>query len=370
MIMSTQIQYNAQAGLNQILLDAGASKTIYALVTPECEIAKNTILGNGDGGAPDTARAAFLDRYRDAWTGKQEAYHQAFFDRWHDWSAPLLRLDRRLFPYTYPTAGASEALRHLIYDYGNRARAENFMPEIHIFAGDYEGYRAYAEACHIKLVAHRRRDWQQAAHDLPPTALFCLSQPSAIDGNIWHDANAFLAALSARSEMPRVIMDMTYVGAIPAPPEEKFDLNCPAIRHVVFSLSKPFGVYYDRIGGVFCRETDLGLFGNMWFKNLMALQLGCVLMERHDVFDLPAKYRALQATQTLLTGTALQASLKPADVFLLATGLPAPGMEPAMADYLRRPPDDPEACLRVCLTPGMAKAIGTAGPHIADGLRP
>jgi len=37
-------------------------------------------------------------------------------------------------------------------------------------------------------------------------------------------------------------------------------------------------------------------------------------------------------------------------------------VESAIAEQLRRPAGDPDARLRLCLTPGMAEMIGTAGP--------
>ena len=38
--MATSTQYNPNQNLNAVLLDAGLSKTVYALVTPETERAK------------------------------------------------------------------------------------------------------------------------------------------------------------------------------------------------------------------------------------------------------------------------------------------------------------------------------------------
>ena len=360
--MAISTQHNPNGALNQRLTDVGASKTVYALVTPETEAVKAAILGNQMREGVDQERAAYLEQFRDAWTGKQEEHHRTFFDVWHQWSSPLVDLDRALFPYAYPTAGASEPLRHLIFDYGNQARDEGFMPRIHVFKGEYEGYKAYAEAAHIEIIEHDRRDWRMLAENLPENEWFFLSQPSAIDGRVWAEANAFLHVISTKSQKPRVVMDMTYVGAIPEAPSEKFSLTEPCIRNVVFSLSKPFGVYYDRIGGIFCREQDMGLFGNMWFKSLMALQLGTALMQGHDVFDLPRRYRPIQIQQAEYVSRMLGIQFHPSDVYLLATDSGEEKRATELTSYLRRPASDPGASLRICLTPGMAKAIGTAGP--------
>jgi hypothetical protein len=128
-LVTTTTQYNPNVALNVRLNQAGGSKTIYALVTPETEATKAAILGNATKAGSDSARAAHLEQFRDAWTSKQDKYHEAFFDTWHEWSAPLVDLDRDQFPFAYPTAGASEPLRHLIYAYGNVSRKEGFVPE-------------------------------------------------------------------------------------------------------------------------------------------------------------------------------------------------------------------------------------------------
>jgi hypothetical protein len=358
--LATTTQHNPNVALNARLNAAGASKTIYALVTPETEAAKAAILGTATGNSVDAARAAHLEQFRAAWTGKQDRFHEVFFDTWHAWSAPLIDLDRRQFGFAYPTAGASEPLRHLIYAYGNLARVGGHTPRLHIFRGEYEGYKAYAEAASIEVVEHDRAGWREVAEALPDREWFFLSQPSAIDGNVWPQGNEFLRILSARSPQPRVIMDMTYVGAIAEAPAQKFTVGEPCVRNVVFSLSKPFGAYYDRIGGILCREQDFGLFGNKWFKSLMALQLGTSLMQRHDVFALPRKYAGVQRRQAERTGRSLGLTLTAADVYLLATL--SPDTDGELADYLRRAPSDRSTRLRLCLTPGMAAEIGTAGP--------
>jgi hypothetical protein len=126
--------------LNRRLLEAGA--TVYALVTPETEAAKAAVLGNAASAkAVDQARDAHLEQFRDAWTGKQEQFHKVFFDTSHRWSLPFIELNRETFKFTYPTAGASEPLRHLIYGYGNRRQSisQNVVGQIEQASG-YHGH--------------------------------------------------------------------------------------------------------------------------------------------------------------------------------------------------------------------------------------
>jgi hypothetical protein len=355
--------------LDRRVKDAGASKTVYALVTPETEAAKRFILGNAVA-EPDAARRHHLEQFRDAWTGKQYASHEAFIERWMAWAAPLVTIDAAGFPWRYPTAGGSEALFHVIAAYGNRARAERFNPEVHVFAGEYEGYKAYAEACGIAVIEHPRADWQALGRTLPETALFCLSQPSAIDGNVWREANDFLTLLAAASVKPRVLLDVTYVGAIAEAPAARIAADSPAVQDLAFSLSKPFGVYYDRIGGVLCRNAMPSLFGNQWFKNLTSLQLGQALLDRHDVFDLPRRYKQVQREAAARVGRRLGLTLSPCDVSVLAQANTEATTDQALAAFLRRPAGDLNAPLRLCLTPTMAEMIGTAGPIAIPGATP
>lgn len=350
--MATTTQYNPNADLNRRLIAAGASKTVYALITPETETMKRTVVGSPN----------FLEQCREAWTGKQDELHEEFFDEWHTWSAPVVDLSRSEFPFYYPTAGASEALRHLIFDYAVCAKDRPVAPTIHVFEGEYEGYKAMAEAAGLRVREHPRENWKDVAAMLPRGDMFFISQPSAIDGNVWPHINTFLEIISETDAKwnipPRVVLDLTYVGAVPeASVLERFNMNQRCVRNVVFSLSKPFGVYYDRIGGVWCREQDLGLFGNRWFKNLSSLRLGTMLMQFYDVFYMPRTYERTQAATAALVGHQFDMDLAPSDVFILAT---APMAECAeIADYLRRPAN--KGPLRVCLTPGMANMIGTTG---------
>jgi hypothetical protein len=350
--MATTTQFNPNAELNAALIAAGASKTVYALVTPETERAKAETFGD----AGSETRAEYLEQFRDAWTGKQDRYHEEFIDTWHAWSRPLVDLDRNLFPFSYPTAGASESIRHLIFDLAARTRGNG---RILVFAGEYEGYRAMAEAAGLTVIEIDRDNWQtrnkvinRAAWEIiPGRDLFFISQPSAIDGNVWADYDEFMEGMPANS----VVVDVTYVGAV-HDTGVMFNMNYPAVRNVVFSLSKPFGAYYDRVGGVFCREEDLGLFGNKWFKGLTGIRFGTILLNSHSVFYLPQTYAGLQQLCVNQVAYRLGIPLRPADVFILGN-FDGAGLPPLpINEYLKR-----AGKLRVCVTPGMSRHLGTSG---------
>lgn len=346
--MATTTQYNPNMDFNRILLEAGLSKTVYALVTPEVENLKKSVFSN--------AAENLLTDCREAWTGKQDALHEEFFNTWVEWTKPVIDLDRAQFPFYYPTAGASEPIRQIIFSHAANAwNPTNIM----VFEGEYEGYKAMAEAAGLDCIEVDRDDWEDAAcdgwgvwrDDGDHDALFFISAPSAIDGNVWENFNEFLSKMPKNS----VVVDVTYVGAI-GPGFERFNLNQPSVKAVVFSLSKPFGAYYDRIGGVFMRQEDMGLFGNKWFKSLYALKVGTELMKKYGVFYMPSTFKEHQKAMVEKASQTLGIEMIPSDVFLLAHGEPPAG-ETDFSKYVTRADK-----IRVCLTPGLAEMIGTTGP--------
>jgi hypothetical protein len=77
--MSIDTQFNPQAEHDRRLIAAGASKTVYALVTPEMEATKAAIFGKIGLTSRDLAWALYLQQFREAWNGKQLELHQIFF---------------------------------------------------------------------------------------------------------------------------------------------------------------------------------------------------------------------------------------------------------------------------------------------------
>jgi len=401
---------NGHRTLNEALGDNGVSHTIYSLTMPETEAAFDYIIDGGDqrgfiqeelsklfaqhtSGTPwnpeaaadivatrlDHEREKFRDMYRGAWTQKQDEYHEAFFDTWKQWVNPIIKADFDQFPYMYPTAGASEALRVAIEEYANRQRIKERTPRIHIFDGEYEGFAAYAKSAGITVVKHDRENWLSALDDIEADEQFYISQPSAIDGNVWDDFDRFARSLAIKNPDAELMLDVTYVGCVAK--EFSFKGDHPNINKIFFSLSKPAGAYYHRIGGCLSREANneyltafndfkenelkegyLSLFGNKWFKILAALRLGTEIMKRHDVFELPRKYSQQQIMAANEAGQRLGLDLEPSDVLMLATAQPSE--KPSdLERYLTRPAGS-QPIVRVCLTPAMAAMID---PKLAGG---
>lgn len=341
--------------LNALLSQANVSKIVYSLVMPETEAVVDRVL-DGTGHSVEQGRQGFHDLFREAWTQKQDAAHERFFQTWTQWSSPIVRFEPSEFPFTYPICGASEGIREAIHSYGVRGRRESFVPRIHVFAGEYEGFAAYAAAAGIVVVTHDRCRWDRAIESLGPHDQFCLSQPSAIDGMIWPDYDLFVTEMGERVPEAELMLDLTYVGCV----SREFDVRAdyPNVAVIFFSLSKPAGAYYHRIGGMFSRKEYAGLFGNKWFKNLTSLSIGTEFMSQCGVRELPTKYRFVQEQVTEDVNDQLGLTLRPADVLLLAVGRPS--MPPSdLERFLIRGGAD-EASVRVCLTPRMARRIDPA----------
>ena len=270
-----------------------------------------------------------------------------FLDAWDAWVTPKVRGLGEL-PHCYVTNGSSEAIRETIWNFARLAAAAAKTATLHVFAGEYEGYAAYARAAGVAIVTHDRERWSEA--DYAPSALhrWYVSQPSAIDGNTWAEFPIFVAAMTERGV--EVAVDLAYVGATPELPT--IDLAAPNVPHVFFSLSKVFGVFYHRAGGVLSRSPLLGLEGNKWFKNVFSLYLGTSLIrETASPTMLPTKYRAVQVEACRMLTERHGVPLTPSDVILLASS--SPGPYPAA---FRR-----GAGYRFCLTPMMDRLLAPAG---------
>ncbi len=362
-----------QADNRAALLSAGASGTIYALVMPESEIALQHVVDGCDrdtlAAVPDplslldkTRCDEWLSRFHEPWTQKQDDAHVEYLDGWLRWAAPVVAVDAAAFPHRYPTAGASEGIFKLMAEYSCSARDSGTAPTIHIFNGEYEGFAALAASLSIKVVRHRRDAWAGAIGAIEHGGQFWISQPSAIDGAVWTDFEAFVRTTATMRPDVSIVPDLSYVGAVARTYLIPLDFdNVPAF---VISHSKPFGGYYHRVGGVFARQLRPSLFGNRWFKNLTSLAWGVEMMSRHDVFDLPRRYQHIQAAAAREVGRRLGvADLRAADVFLLGVSEPPADPAPALASAIRGVGAD--RVLRLCLTPMMASM---AHPSSAPGM--
>jgi len=282
----------------------GFSTAVYGLVLPETRAMVARLWAE----RPN-------ELYETPYEDRQDLAHVVFLDAWQSWVGSDVHGLREL-AHRYVTNGSSEAIRESVWGLAHDAAASGQAPAIHVFAGEYEGYAAYARAAGIPVVAHDR-DASTDVHYAPQTLhRWYVSQPSAIDGNACADFPDFLEA--TRRAGVEVAVDLAYVGATPQLP--RIDLASPNVRFVFFSLSKIFGVFYHRVGGVLSRSPMLGLEGNKWFKNIFSLYLGTSLIrETAGPTVLPARYEPVQAEACRLLCARHGIPLRASDVILLAS---------------------------------------------------
>ena len=319
----------------------GVSKAVYGLVFPETREMLDRIWA----GRP---HALFEESY----TEMQDGANEVFLDAWKSWSSEAVTLPD--LPHGYPTAGSSEAIRESIRDLGRAAGAAGRAAVMHTFIGEYEGYGAYAHAAGVSVLRHDRGRWRESMDDQATAPgsnahqRWYVSQPSAIDGNLWGGFDDFLRAMDERRI--EVAVDLAYVGAVGRAYRIALDLRC--VHTVFFSLSKVFGLFYHRVGGVFSRAPMLGLEGQRWFKNMLSLYTGTAMMDAHAVRALPTRYAAAQQKVcndlTIRHGIALV----PSDVLLLAS---AP-IDPPRTDVWMHL-DRGAGSLRFCLTPALDRML-------------
>lgn len=283
----------------------GVTPAVYGLVLPETRAMVRRLWAE----RPDAL-------YECAYDDVQDAAHGVFIEQWRRWVASSVR-GLGEFKHSFVTNGSSEAIRETVWDLAATAKEAGTTPNLHVFAGEYEGYAAYARAARVNVVTHDRARWRDELSQATPGAhRWYLSQPSAIDGNDWPEFSEFVTATAQRGV--ELAVDLAYVGATPR--LRPIDLSFPNVRHVFFSLSKVFGVFYHRIGGILSRTPLLGLDGNKWFKNMFSLYLGTALLEETlGPTTLPAKYQHAQEEACRILRGRHGIPFAPSDVILLAT---------------------------------------------------
>ncbi len=314
---------------------SGITRTVYGIYYPETRSIVDALW---------TARPHHW--YERNYEGRQDPMHRPFLERWRSWTAAAGVTLGSGFGHEYPTAGANEAIHALLAQHAVRGGKR-----VHVFDGEYEGYMHVGRALGLEVVVHSRQPELYAA-SLARAAgagdAFWLSQPSAIDGNLWGGFDAFRDHVATRLSGVELVVDLTYVGAVAIEP--RVDLDHDVVSAVLFSLSKPFGVYYHRVGGLVSRAEVPTLRGHLWFKNLFAVNLGERLMAAHPARELPARYASLQrdALQRSQAAGEAPAHARPSDVVMLAHAAPDGG---AFAEYARG------GGLRFCLSPAMDEAL-------------
>ncbi len=319
----------------------GVSKTVYGYLYPEVEEVM----------ARTFRDPKLIEMQRRGYTKRQDSMGQSFLDTYRDWTRDILNIDAERFRFVYPTAGSAEAIRESIAVQGTANRASG-PTTLHMFDGDYEGYVAYARAHGVNLVLHERDGYTESLRDVGPGDTFYISQPSGIDGNLWTGYDRFMTWLEAHQPTLGVFVDLAYLGTL-RDDRARIGTHYKNIRGIFFSLSKAFGIFYQRIGGMFSDREWPSLYANrLWFKNLVNLTLGEELMRQFQPHTLPAKYHPAQTAVVAGLRGRFGPAVEPSDSVLLAHQPAQEPLDPVQRELCRT-----RRVVRYCLTPGIDQHV-------------
>ena len=206
------------------------------------------------------------------------------------------------FSHRYPTAGSEEGIR----EYLTFLQSEG-VGQIYVWKGDYEGYRETAKTRNIATV---EVDYDRDPATLAPGYWF-LSNPSARNGMIVLPEKVQAIAEAGH----KIFYDLSYLGAT-AP--SLFDVSHPNVVVAAISFSKPYGLFYYRVGFMLCRDPIPALYANKWFKNVFGLLVADRILDEIDPVALARKYKAIQADIVEQINQSFELGLSASDAFLLA----------------------------------------------------
>jgi len=208
------------------------------------------------------------------------------------------------FDYVYPTAGSSEGIYHLL----SRIKVESPNSPIYTLAGEYEGYRECALG--LGLVVIEVVENIEKIKTLPKGIWF-ISNPSARNGMIVGDS--LIKQIADLGH--QIVLDLAYLGSTE---KYMFDLSHKNIVAVLTSMSKPFGLFYYRVGFTFTREPVKTLYGTKWFKNIFSLIIAGKVFEKFTARYFYEKYSPvkLKILEEIRKDTGI--TLRSSDAVLLA----------------------------------------------------
>ena len=248
----------------------------------------------------------------------------------------------------YVTNGSSEAIRESFAEYkaqwGDKAR-------IHMFLGEYEGFYQYAKCFNIDVVFHCRDSYQDSLRIVKDHEIFIITNPSSIDGNEWDGFHHFVSFISQHHSGLELYVDLTYLGvALNSTNFIKDLMNSRVLSKIFFSMSKAFGMYYHRLGGVYSKVYMGSLEGNRWFHNKFSIRLGTELLDKYKLNTLANTLKPYQdKVVEILKKEFNDPTIKASDSVLIATGDKVIGFLDPRNKFNR------VNIARYCLTPGINK---------------
>lgn len=206
------------------------------------------------------------------------------------------------FKHRYPTNGSSEGIFHFLVS----LKVNSPGVTVYAFKGEYEGYKNYANDLKLNFVEVDLREDPKKLKK----GTWLISNPSAINGNII--SNYVINKICEAGH--EVALDCSYVGLTKP---YKFDISHKNIVAIFTSFSKPFGLFYYRIGFLFSKRKIDSLEGNIWFKNLFSLLIADKILSETNPEYFYKKYRPVQEKIIENINKEFSLRLRPSDVLIL-----------------------------------------------------
>lgn len=226
------------------------------------------------------------------------------------------------FENTYVGHGSSDLLAKIIME----GSAKGEIKQISVVEGEYEGYKAYADAIGLPVVVHN--SLEDAPVEPEAGVVWFVSNPSAVEGDII-SPEVFADFVAVGHE---IVIDAAYVG-LTEPVE--IDVSAQNIIAVTTSPSKIFGVFRRRMTGVaYTRRPVASLYGSKWFKDAPAMLETLKLYEEIGIEDLQEKYRQVQEAVCESLTVEMGIEITPSDVLLLGQLAATEVTDPVLARKL------------------------------------
>lgn len=267
-----------------------AITTVYSYYTPEIRDLIDNLVKNYPHDVFLKSVTPGLDDFHQPVIDKLIAYHKS----------DVPDLDK--FQFRYPTSGSEEGIR----EYMTQLQSKG-VKRVYMLKGDYEGYREVAKTRGLETI---EVDYGTDYTQVEPGHWF-LSNPSARDGNILSDEEVNKICEAGH----KIFYDLAYLGATDF---HRFDLSHPNIIAAVVSFSKPYGLFYYRIGFTFTKEEIPSLYANKWFKNIYGLLIAEKILEKVNQKEYAFKYKKVQASIIEKVNQEFNLGLRSSDAFLLA----------------------------------------------------
>lgn len=316
------------------------TKTVYSITFRQSQEELLKLLSNKD----------IILNYEKTYLKKQDVIHLNFFESWKNWSKKLVNINFNELKYFYPTAGSSEAIREQIVYLNSIGKT------LVVFDSEYEGYEAIAKAINMPIKKINRfvnikEIYNQLLKLDSKKDVFFISEPSSIDGCCWENFYNFLDYTNYLNIS--VYLDVAYIGL--TNDLKLIDIyNYKNIDGIFFSLSKSFGVYYHRIGGVILKNESPLLYGNMWFKNIFSLIYGQLLLDNYQPGFNHEELKKAQNLSIIELQKKYNIRFIKADVLIIANCVYVPETYLWQKEYQR---SQLNPYLRVCLSPVLDKYL-------------